>query len=178
MNGKPLVLTAEGVLIQGKHYTVSNGFIRSAKGPRHLRYRDLLSAEIVRRRSKRAMYAVLLTACILFAILTAIRSNIRVVDDALKLASSQNLEEAVQTAKRLQEGIQSGALRNAARGVLLVLMILTAAVGLFGAIYLFSGRWVLELTTMEGTFQVPVSRRDPEIQDILSRLRSRLKAVR
>lgn len=178
MNNKPIVLTAEGVLIQGKYYTVSNGFVRGAKGPRHLRYRDMLSAELVRRRSKRTMYAVLLAACILFAILTAIRSSIGVVDDALKLAGSQSIEQAVETAKKLQEGIQSGAFRNAVRGVLLILMVLTAAVGIFGAIYLFSGRWVLELVTMEGTFQVPVRRRDPEIQSLVSKLQGRLRALK
>jgi cytochrome c-type biogenesis protein CcmH/NrfG len=179
MDSKILTLSADGVTIHGKYYTVSNGFVTKANGMCHLRYRDLLSVELVKRRSKKAMYAVLLSACVLMSVLMAVRANIGTsARGALKIASAQNVQEAYNAVKELQETLQYEGYgtyaAKAAKVVLTVLIVLVAIVGITGALYLFSGRRMVELTTMRGTYRVAVKRGNHEIKNLIAQLQSRL----
>lgn len=178
MDSRILALSADGVTIHGKYYTVSNGFVTKAYGTRHLRYRDLLSVELVKRRSKKAMYAVLLLACVLMSVLMAVRANIGTsARGVLKIAGTQNVQEAYSAVNELHEMIQHedyGAFTKAAKVVLTVLIVLIAMVGITGALYLFSGRWTVELTTMQGTYRVAVKRGNHEIKNLIAQLQSRL----
>jgi len=51
--------------IHGEYYTVSNGFISKACGEIQINYSDLLSVEIVKKRSKKIMYTMLFPAGVL-----------------------------------------------------------------------------------------------------------------
>jgi hypothetical protein len=66
---KHFSLFNDRLTIQGEHYIVSNGFVSKQSGDVTLRYNDLLSVEIVKRRSKRVMYAMLLCAGLLLLIM-------------------------------------------------------------------------------------------------------------
>jgi len=88
-----LSLLENCVVINGEYYTVSNGFISKTHGKIKLRYKDLLSVEFVKQRSKKIMYAMLLPAgllmlafnfegfisVVIFAMLAIITSAIGVV---------------------------------------------------------------------------------------------------
>lgn len=179
MDNKPLTLSADGVTIHGKHLTVSNGFVTKAEGARHLRYSDLLSVELVKRRSKKVMYAVLLLASILISVLLIVRANIgSSASGVLKIVSTQNVQEAYSAAKELQETIQNEGYisfaTKATKAVLVVLIVLVALVGITGALYLFSVRWSVELTSMMGTYRVIVKRGDPDVRNTIAQLKSRL----
>jgi hypothetical protein len=58
----PFTLSADGAVIHGEHFTVSNGFTKRVHDGVQLRYADLLAIEIVTRRPKRLFYALLLSA--------------------------------------------------------------------------------------------------------------------
>jgi len=60
-----LTLLRDCLNIQGEHYTVSNGFVKKVYGDVQLQYKDMLAVELVRQRSKKMMYTMLLPAGIL-----------------------------------------------------------------------------------------------------------------
>ena len=65
MDNRQLVLLSDCVKICGEHYTVSNGFATKVFGEIQVRYSDLLTVELVRQRSKKMMYVVLLLGGVL-----------------------------------------------------------------------------------------------------------------
>lgn len=65
MDDKPLALLHDSVKIQGKYYTISNGFITERTGVVELRYADLLMVEFAKHCSKKLMYATLLLGAVL-----------------------------------------------------------------------------------------------------------------
>ena len=58
-------LLPDCVNIGGEYYTVSSGFVSQKQGQIQLKYKDLLSAELVKQRSKKTLYAALLPGAIL-----------------------------------------------------------------------------------------------------------------
>ena len=60
-----LTLLDNSISIDGEHYTVSNGFVTKAYGEIRIRYKDLLAVEIVKQRSKKVMYTMLIPTGIL-----------------------------------------------------------------------------------------------------------------
>lgn len=182
MENKTLILSHSGVDIRGKYYTVSNGFVTKEDSTVHLRNSDLLSVELVKRRSKKAMYVVLILGCVLISVLLIIRAEINsLAKDALKIANAQNMQEVYRAAKDTYEMVQDAHGGNynkrvidGIKAILAILIVLVALVSICGAVYLFSGRRFVELTTMRGTYRVRIKRGDNEIKDIVTQLRGRL----
>jgi hypothetical protein len=67
MNSQSLLLMTDSIIIKGQHYKVSNGFLSKENGEKKLNIKDIISADWVKRRSKKAMYAVLLLGSVLLA---------------------------------------------------------------------------------------------------------------
>lgn len=76
MENTTITLSGDSVKIQGKYYTVSNGFLSKQDGTVTIPYKDLLSADYVKRRSKRIMYIVLLLGSLLLLVLSGVRTSI------------------------------------------------------------------------------------------------------
>jgi hypothetical protein len=168
MDSNPLTLTHDNVIISGKHYTVSNGFLSKADGEVRLKRSDIVSVNWVKRRSKRGMYAVLILGSILIAVLSMVRGNIGI----------DNVQEAYDLAHDVYEFVQDGrdsALYETARTAMTVVIVLTAIVTIIGAGYLFSGRRYAEFTTMQGTYRMAVrGEHKQEMKDIVLQLRARM----
>ena len=60
MNNTKFTLIPGGIRISGEYYTVSNGLISKTHGKLHLHFQDLLAVEIVKRRSKKLVFAALI----------------------------------------------------------------------------------------------------------------------
>jgi hypothetical protein len=179
MNKKQLELSADGVSIHGKYYTVSNGFLSETEGTLQLPYRDLLSVELVKRRSKKAMFAVLLLGCVLIFILSSVRANIE--DSARDVLEITDAKDAYNTAKDAYETVlevreqgYSALVSEKMKAAITVVIVLTALASISGAAYLFTGRNFVELTTMRGTYRIKVERGDNEIKSVISQLQGRL----
>ena len=177
MENRTLTLTADGMQIQGEHYTVSNGFLSKASGTVRLKRSDLLSVEFVKRRSKKGMYTVLLIGSILVSMLSLVRANVtKSLQDTFNVGSIQDAyntaQEIYETAQSVQEnGWFDTFVSPEAKIFLTVLIVIIALVCLVGAGYLFSGKCFVELTSMHGTYRVAVQRRDTEIKNMVAQLR-------
>jgi len=62
MDNKILMLLDNCVNISGEYYTVSNGFITKTYGELQIPYKDFLTVEFVKQRSKKMLYTMLLPA--------------------------------------------------------------------------------------------------------------------
>lgn len=173
MKNTKLVLSGDSVQIQGKYYTVSNGFLSKQDGTVTIPYRDLLSVDYVKRRSKRIMYIVLLLVSLLILVLSGVRSGIGRKIDSLDFSS---LQSAYKTAQDVGEKIRDTGsdLYNTLQTVVTAIMILTAAVCVFCIIYLISGRRFIEITSMRGTYHIVVKHGDRELPRIVSELQARI----
>lgn len=175
MDNSLLSLSSDSVKIKGVHYTVSNDFLKKADGEVQLHYKDLLSVELVKRRSKRAMYITLFLGSILVFILSFVRSNIEAkINDLITINSVQ---DAYETATKLYDTLQQG--RNSEEyqqvaNIVTALMIFTIIITIVGILYLFSGRYFAELTTMYGTYRVKVKQGDDEIKRIIVQVQKRI----
>lgn len=98
MKNTTLTLSSDGVKIQGSYYTVSNGFTSKQDGSISIPYKDLLSVDYVKRRSKRIMYIVLLLGSLLILVLSGVRTNIGRTIESLDFKS---LQSTYITAQRL-----------------------------------------------------------------------------
>jgi hypothetical protein len=173
MESKSLVLSADSVTIQGKHFTVSNGFLTKADGTVQLKKKDLLSVDIVKRRSKKGMYAVLILGSILIFVLSVIRSNIESeIRDAINVG---NIREAYETVIEIRDTVQDMRDNETAKAVVTGIIVFTAIICVVGAGYLFSGKKFVELVTMRGTYRVLMKRGDMETKDIVTQLRGQLQ---
>jgi hypothetical protein len=164
---KSLILSADSVSIQGRYFTVSNGFMTKAEGVVQLRKKDLLSVEIVKHRSKKAMFAVLILGSILIFILSFIRANIG-ADNIIDI-----YDMARDTYELIRDGRDSGIYKQA-RAAVMAIMVFTGIITVFGAGYLFSGKKYVELTTMSGIYRVIMKRGDNEAKSVVLQLRGRL----
>jgi succinate dehydrogenase hydrophobic anchor subunit len=173
MENTTITLSGDSVKIQGKYYTVSNGFLSKQDGTVTIPYKDLLSADYVKRRSKRIMYIVLLLGSLLILVLSGVRTNIGRKIDSLQFSS---LQSAYKTAQDVSGKIRdsSGDFYNTLKAIVTGIMILTAIVCVFCIIYLFSGRRFIEITFMRGTYRVVVQRGDRELPRIVSQLQARI----
>ena len=95
MENSTLILSGDSVKIQGRYYTVSNGFLSKQDGTVTIPYKDLLSADYVKRCSKRIMYIVLLLGSLLLLVLSGGRPHQHREED--RFTSIQ------QPAKRIQD---------------------------------------------------------------------------
>ena len=173
MENSTLILSGDGVKIQGRYYTVSNGFLSKQDGTVTIPYKDLLSADYVKRCSKRIMYIVLLLGSLLLLVLSGVRTSIGGKIDSIEISS---LQSAYKTAQDVTEKIRdsSGDLYNTLKAIVTGIMILTAIVCVFCIIYLFSRRRFIEITSMRGTYRVVVQRGDRELPRIVSQLQARI----
>ena len=65
MGNHQLTLHPTHIKITGQHYTVSNGFAAKAHNEVTLPYSDILTVELVKRRSKKMMYVILILGAVL-----------------------------------------------------------------------------------------------------------------
>ena len=65
MKSSQVTLLSDCLNISGEYYTVSSGFISRVHGEIRLKYKDLLTVEFVKHRSKKLMYAALFLGAIL-----------------------------------------------------------------------------------------------------------------
>lgn len=172
MNNVSIVLSPDYVTIKGKYYTVSNGFISKAEGLVSLNYRDLLSVEVVKRRSKKIMYGVLLLGSILIFSLSIVRGNIERQIKSLDFSSIKSAGNTLQTMNyTIQQGQGSELYKNAKVAVTAII-ILVAIVCVACIVYLFSGRKFLEITSMGGTYRVRVRRGDMSMRNTILQLKN------
>ena len=62
-------MSSDCIIINGEHYTVSNGFVTKAYGEVQIQYNDLLTVEVVKCRSKKLLYAMLIPTGIMILVL-------------------------------------------------------------------------------------------------------------
>lgn len=174
MDNTSLTLTSEGVKVQGRYYTVSNGFTSKQDGSVLIPYRDLLSVDYVKRRSKKVMYIVLVLGSLLILALSGVRSSIGRKIESLDFSSMQS---AYKTAQNINDAIKSnnnGDFYNTLKIIVTVIIVLTSIVCILCIIYLFSGHRFVEITSMRGTYRVAVQRGDKELSHAVSQLQARI----
>jgi len=166
VGNNPLIITPEDIIIRGRYYTVSNGFLTKADGEVVIKRKNLLSADWVKRRSKRAMYGVLILGSLLIALLSYIQSNFFTVETDLQSMYGVFTDVIDITRHgRDSEFIQS------IRGFITTVMVLTGIVTLAGAGYVFSGRQYAEITTMHGIYRIEAKRGDINVRNAVLSLR-------
>jgi|GEM_PF-898586 len=178
MENNSLTLLSEGVKIQGRYYTVSNGFISKADGSVIIPYRDLLSVDYVKRRSKRIMYIVLVLGFLLMLVLSGVRSRLERTIETLDIKTVQSTYKTLENIGNTIKKGDAGQFYETAKTVVTGIIILTSIVCLFCLIYLFSRRRFVEITSMRGTYRVVVQRGDKEIANIVSQLQGIMQKYR
>ncbi|MFY9174156.1 MAG: hypothetical protein WAO24_02250 [Peptococcia bacterium] len=174
MKNTTLTLSSDGVKIQGSYYTVSNGFTSKQDGSISIPYKDLLSVDYVKRRSKRIMYIVLLLGSLLILVLSGVRTNIGRTIESLDFKS---LQSTYITAQKINDAVQnsnSSDFYKTLKVIVTGIIILTAIVCVFCIIYLFSRRKFIEITSMRGTYRVAVQGGDMELPHVVSQLQARI----
>mgnify|MGYP000899226806 CR=1 FL=1 len=173
MENTTLTLSGDSVKIQGRYYTVSNGFTSKQDGSVSIPYRDLLSVDYVKRRSKRVMYIVFVLGSLLILALSGVRTGIVRKIESLDFTSVQS---AYKTAQNISDTIRNtgGDLYKALKAIVTGIIVLTSIVCIFCIIYIFSGRRFVEITSMRGTYRVVVQRGDKELLNAVSQLQARL----
>jgi hypothetical protein len=74
-----ITLTATGINIDGRYFTVVNGYQSSKRGQFHIEYKSLLAVNLIRRWSKKLMFLFILVGSGLAFALPLVRSGFRLV---------------------------------------------------------------------------------------------------
>ena len=135
MESSQVKLLSDRISISGEYFTVSSGFISKANGEIQLKYKDLLTVELVKRRSKKLMYVALFMGSILV------------------FAVKFKLDAVIPMA---------------------YLIILTLIVCAAGIMYLVSVQRFVEITSMCGTYRIPVGREDFEMENVVMLLNKQI----
>jgi len=173
-NKNSLTLLSDGVKIQGRYYTVSNGFISKEDGSVLIPYKDLLSVDYVKRRSKRIMYIVLVLGFLLMLVLSGVRSRLERTIETLNIEDLQSTYKILDNISNSIQRGDAGQFYEKAKAVVTGIIILASIVCLFCLIYLFSARRFVEITSMRGTYRIVVHRGDKEFANIVSQLQMRI----
>ena len=172
MDNTNLSLNADGVTIQGEHYTVSNGFLSKANGRVHILFKDLLSAEIVKRRSKKAMYVTLIIGCILIFALNYARNNFVPSAPEIRLDTVESVLDTYEAISGFIDDIDTFLYRDL-RVILNVMIPIVAFLTIAAAVYLFSGKRFIEFVTMRGTYRVDTKNMGADADNVVRLVASR-----
>jgi len=178
MENDTLTLLSDSVKIQGRYYSVSNGFISKVDGSVLIPYKDLLSVEYVKRRSKRVMYIVLILGFLLMLVLSGVRTRLERTIETLDIKNIQSTYKTLENIGNTIKNDDTGEFYKTAKAVVTGIIILTSIVCLFGLIYLFSMRKFIEITSMRGTYRVVVERGNKELAHVVSQLQGIIQKYR
>jgi len=126
-------LTNDSIYITGEYNTVSNGFVTQGNGEVCLPLKELLAVELVKRRSKRLLYAVMVPAAV--------------------------------------AAVALGVGETAGYAVVGACAVVVFALGL---VYMASLRMFVEVTSMMGTYLVPVEGDVRKAEGVVGDIRKRM----
>lgn len=174
MENTTLTISSDGVKVQGRYYTVSNGFTSKQDGSVSIAIKDLLSVDYVKRRSKRIMYIVLVLGSLLIFALSGVRTSIERTIESLDFKSIQTTYKTVQNVNDAIQNSNSSDFYKSLKIIVTGIIVLTSVVCIFCVIYLFSRRRFVEITTMQGTYRIIVQHGDKELHRVVSQLQARI----
>jgi len=169
-----LTLTGNGVEIQGRYYTVSNGFTSKKEGPVSIPYGKILAVDYVKRRSKRIMYIILVFGLLLIFALSAVRARVERAIESLDFSSVASSYETVRNISDAIDETETGNFYEILKAIVTGVTILAAAICVFCIIYLFTAKKCVEITSMQGTYRVVAEPGSTELARVVPQLQERI----